>query len=135
MRDQKESLWLKYPTKTTKMLASVKLMPEAIAMLEKYKDTTRPTLLPPQAFRMLRVNMKTLRVLSGISMDLVDHVGRHSFARLVTLEEGVPIETISKMLGHINIQTKQIYPLVNPKNLFDDTDKFLEANKLFKLVL
>lgn len=39
--------------------------------------------------------MKNLRVLTGISMNLVYHVGRHSFTSLVTLEEGVPIETIS----------------------------------------
>jgi integrase len=37
------------------------------------------------------------------------HMGRHSFASLVTLEEGVPIETISKMLGHSNVRTTQIY--------------------------
>ena len=43
--------------------------------------------------------MKSLRLMAGLSQDLVDHMGRHSFASLVTLEEGVPIETISKMLG------------------------------------
>lgn len=48
-------------------------------------------------------------------MDLVYHVGRHSFASLVTLEEGVPIETISRMLGHNNIQTTQIYARVTEK--------------------
>ena len=63
------------------------------------------------------------------------HVGRHSFASLVTLEEGVPIETISKMLGHNNIQTTQIYARVTPKKLFEDMDKFIEANKDFKFVL
>ena len=60
------------------MLARVKLLPEALAMLEKYKDPTRPTLLPPQEFRVPRGNMKSLRVLSGISMDLVYHVGSHN---------------------------------------------------------
>lgn len=134
-RDEEGSLWLKYHRKKNKMLARVKLLPEALAMLEKYKDPTRPTLLPPQEFRVLRGNMKSLRVLSGISMDLVYHVGRHSFASLVTLEEGVPIETISRMLGHNNIQTTQIYARVTPKKLFEDMDKFIEANKDFKFVL
>ena len=134
-RDEEGSLWLKYHRKKNKMLARVKLLPEALAMLEKYKDPTRPTLLPPQEFRVLRGNMKSLRVLSGISMDLVYHVGRHSFASLVTLEEGVPIETISRMLGHSNIQTTQIYARVTPKKLFEDMDKFIEANKDFKFAL
>ena len=77
-RDEEGSLWLKYHRKKNKMLARVKLLPEALAMLEKYKDPTRPTLLPPQEFRVLRGNMKSLRVLSGISMDLVYHVGSHN---------------------------------------------------------
>ena len=74
-------------------------------------------------------------LLSGISMDLVYHVGRHSFASLVTLEEGVPIETISRMLGHNNIQTTQIYARVTPKKLFDDMDRYIEATKDMILIL
>ena len=134
-RDEEGCLWLKYHRKKNEMLARVKLLPEAIAMLEKYKDPTRPTLLPWQEYSILRANMKSLRVLTGICMDLVYHVGRHSFASLVTLEEGVPIETIGKMLGHNNIQTTQIYARVTPKKLFEDMDKFIEANKDFKFVL
>ena len=64
-RDEEGSLWLKYHRKKNKMLARVKLLPEALAMLEKYKDPTRPTLLPPQEFRVLRGNMKSLRELLG----------------------------------------------------------------------
>ncbi len=61
-------------------------------------------------------NMKILRVLAGIESDIVYHAGRHSFASLITLGDGVPIETISKMLGHSNIQTTQIYARVTPAN-------------------
>lgn len=63
------------------------------------------------------------------------HVGRHSFASLVTLEAGVPIETISSMLGHSNIQTTQVYARVTPKKLFEDMDRLIEATGDFKLVL
>ena len=63
------------------------------------------------------------------------HVGRHSFASLITLEEGVPIETISRMLGHTNIQTTQIYARVTPKKLFEDMDRFVDATKDLQLVL
>lgn len=64
----------------------------------------------------MRNHMKALAVLAGIKENLCYHVGRHSFASLVTLEAGVPIETISKMLGHGNIQTTQVYARVTPKN-------------------
>lgn len=56
-------------------------------------------------------------------------------ASLITLEEGVPIETISRMLGHTNIQTTQIYARVTPKKLFEDMDTFIEATKDLVLVL
>ena len=117
------------------MLARVKLLPEAIELIEKYSDNLRVTLFPPQIYSTLRSNMKGLRVLCGMTQDLVYHAGRHSFASLVTLEEGVPIETISKMLGHSNIQTTQIYARVTPKKLFEDMDKYIEATKDLELVL
>lgn len=114
--DDNGELWLKYRRKKNELLARVKLLPEAIAMLDKFKDDARETLLPVQDYRVLRANMKSLRVLAGMKADLVYHAGRHSFASLVTLEEGVPIETISRMLGHNNIQTTQVYARVTPKN-------------------
>ena len=83
----------------------------------------------------LLAHMKALAVLAGIKENLCYHVGRHSFASLVTLEAGVPIETISKMLGHSNIQTTQVYARVTPKKLFEDMDRLIEATKDFKLVL
>lgn len=134
-RDDNGDLWLKYHRKKNEMLARVKLLPEAIELLEKYRDDTRETLLPPQDYRVLRMNMKSLRVLADLSMDLVYHVGRHSFASLVTLEEGVPIETISRMLGHSNIRTTEIYARVTPKKLFEDMERFIEETKDLELVI
>jgi len=135
LTDEEGSLWLKYHRKKNEMLARVKLLPEAIALIEKYRDDSRITLFPVQDYHTLRANMKGLRVLSGMKEDLVYHAGRHSFASLVTLEEGVPIETISRMLGHSNIQTTQIYARVTPKKLFEDMDKYIEATKDLKLTL
>ena len=133
--DDDGELWLKYRRKKNELLARVKLLPEAIALLDKFKDENRPTLLPVQDYRVLRANMKSLRILAGMKADLVYHAGRHSFASLVTLEQGVPIETISRMLGHSNIQTTQVYARVTPKRLFDDMDKFIEATQDLQFIL
>ena len=133
--DDEGSLWLKYRRKKTDYLGRVKLLPEALALIGKYRDDTRITLFPPQDYHTLRANMKSLRLMAGLSQDLVYHMGRHSFASLVTLEEGVPIETISKMLGHSNIKTTQIYARVTPKRLFEDMDRFVEATRDLKLIL
>lgn len=133
--DDEGNLWLKYRRKKTDYLGRVKLLPEALALIEKYRDDTRKTLFPPQGYHTLRANMKALRLMAGLSQDLVYHMGRHSFASLVTLEQGVPIETISRMLGHSNIQTTQIYARVTPKKLFEDMDKFIDATRNLKLIL
>lgn len=133
--DEEGKLWLKYRRKKNEHLGRVKLLPEAIALIEKYKDEDRETLFPPQHYRTLRGNMKALHIMANISQDLVYHMGRHSFASLITLEEGVPIETISRMLGHQNIKTTQIYARVTPKKLFEEMDKFIEATDDLQLTL
>ena len=133
--DEEGSLWLKYRRKKTDYRARVKLLPEAIVLLEKYKDESRDTLFPVQSAEMVKANMKGLRVMAGIKEPVTYHAGRHSFASLITLEEGVPIETISRMLGHSNIQTTQIYARITPKKLFDDMDKLTEATRDLKLIL
>lgn len=133
--DEEGKLWLKYRRKKNEHLGRVKLLPEAIALIEKYKDEDQKTLFPPQHYRTLRGNMKALRIMANISQDLVYHMGRHSFASLITLEEGVPIETISRMLGHQNIKTTQIYARVTPKKLFEEMDKFIEATYDLQLTL
>ena len=133
--DDDGSLWLKYRRKKNELRASVKLLPEALALIEKYHDDNRPTLFPMVYHPNLRRHMKSLAVLAGVSSTLCYHQALHSFASLITLEAGVPIETISRMLGHSDIQTTQVYARVTPKKLFEDMDKYIEATKDLKLVL
>ena len=134
-KDSEGKLWLRYKRKKNEMLANVKLLPEAVALLEKYKENSRPTLFPPLKFQTVSANMRILRVRAGITQRISFHSGRHSFASLIALEEGVPVETISRMLGHSNIVTTQIYARVTPKKLFEDMEKFAEATKDMILVL
>ncbi|GHT35554.1 transposase [Bacteroidia bacterium] len=133
--DEEGSLWLKYARKKTDYRARIKLLPEAIALIEKYKDENRDTIFPMQSQDTVKANMKGLRIMADIKEPMTYHSGRHSFASLITLEEGVPIETISRMLGHSNIQTTQIYARVTPKKLFEDMDKFIEATRDLKLII
>ena len=134
-KDDKGDLWLKYLRKKNDYQARVKLLPEAIALIEKYRSDEREELFPMIHHPNMRRHMKGLRDLAGINCDLVYHMGRHTFGSLITLEAGVPIETISKMLGHTNLTTTQLYARVTPKKLFEDMDKFIEATSDMKLVL
>lgn len=133
--DDNSALWLKYLRKKNEHLGSVKLLPEAIALIEKYRSNERKVLFPMIHHPNLRRHMKGLRDLAGIKTDLVYHMGRHTFGSLITLEAGVPIETISKMLGHTNLTTTQLYAKVTPKKLFDDMDIFIKATSDMILVL
>ena len=133
--DDHGALWLKYRRKKNEHRASVKLLPEALTLLEKYRDDTRETLFPIIHHPNMKRHMKALAALAGIKDDLCYHQARHSFASLITLEAGVPIETISRMLGHSDISTTQVYARVSPKKLFEDMDKFIEATQDFKLIL
>lgn len=133
--DDEGSLWLKYRRKKNELRASVKLLPEALALIEKYHDDNRPTLFPMIHHPNLQRHMKSLAVLAGVSGRLCYHQARHSFASLITLEAGVPIETISRMLGHSDITTTQVYARVTPKKLFEDMDRYIEATKDLKLIL
>lgn len=133
--DEEGSFRLKYWRKKTDFQARVKLLPEAIALLEKYKDEHWESLFPIQSPEVVGFNMCGLRVMADIKQPISYHSGRHSFASLITLEEGVPIETISRMLGHNNIKTTQVYVCVTPKKLFDDMNKFIEATRDLKLIL
>ena len=133
--DEDGALWLKYRRKKNELRASVKLLPEAIALINKYHCEDRETLFPLLRWSNLRRHMKALAALAEIKDDLCYHQARHSFASLITLEAGVPIETISRMLGHSDISTTQVYARVSPKKLFEDMDKFIEATKDFQLTL
>ncbi len=135
VKDDNGALWLKYKRGKNGQLARIKLLPEAIALIEKYRDDTRNTLFPMIHNGTIKRNMQGIRILAGIKGNLSYHMSRHSFASLITLEQGVPIETVSKMLGHSDIKTTQIYARVTPKKLFEDMDKYISTTKDLRLVL
>lgn len=135
VKDDSGALWLKYQRGKNGKLCRVKLLPEAIELIEKYRSKSRKTLFPHIEHGALMWNLSSLKVMAGIDGPLTYHMGRHLFSTLITLENGVPIETVSRMLGHSDISTTQIYARVTPKKLFEDMDKYIEATKDLKLVL
>ena len=134
-KDDAGDLWLKYKRGKNGKLCRVKLLPEAIALIEKYRNESRETLFPKMEYNALKWNLQSIRQLVGMTGPLTYHMGRHSFSSLITLEGGVPIETVSKMLGHSDIKTTQIYARVTPKKLFEDMDKYIEVTTDLQLIL
>ena len=133
--DDEGALWLKFRRQKTNTLCRVKLLSEAVRLMERYQSDERTTLFAPIAYSVYLAQLKALQLRAGISIPLSAHVGRHTFATLITLERGVPIETVSRMLGHSNIQTTERYAHVTPKKLFDEFEQFLSFTEELTLTL
>jgi len=91
----------------------IPLLPEARSIIDRYKNhpfcLLRGNLLPVPSNQKMNEYLKEIAVLCGINKAMTSHVARHTFATTVTLQNGVPIETVSKMLGYTNILTTQFY--------------------------
>lgn len=114
--------WISSIRQKTKVAFTVKLLPVAKAILEKYRIPTNRFngLLPGNPDRVFPVAslkssdacLKQIARQCGITKNLKFHTARHTFATTVTLMNGIPLETVSKMLGHKYTTTTHIYAKV-----------------------
>lgn len=116
--------WISKNRQKTGIKESVPLLPIALDIIERYKDDehciTFDKLLPVNSNQKYNAYLKELADICGIQKYLTTHIARHTFATTVTLANGVPIETVSSMLGHTNIRTTQIYAKVVEQKVSDD---------------
>ena len=125
VRDDEGALWLKFNRQKTGVLSRVKLLPEALRLINRLSDEGRDTLLPHINYLTYQSHLKVLRLRAGIALPFTSHTARHTFATLVTLEQGVSIETVSKMLGHSNVSMTERYAKVTPQKLFEEFDRLI----------
>ena len=94
---------------------AIPLLPIALAIITKYDYV-----LPYYSNQHFNRYLKELAEICNINKKITTHVGRHTFATTVCLSQGVPIETVSKMLGHTNISTTQIYAKITDRKIAKD---------------
>ncbi|MBF1593975.1 MAG: tyrosine-type recombinase/integrase, partial [Prevotella sp.] len=135
VRDDEENLWMKFNRKRIGVLCRIKLLPEAIRIIEKYRGEERERLLPQMKYATYQSYLKALRLREGIAFPFTTHTARHTFATLIMLEQGVPIETVSKMLGHTNVSMTERYAKVTPQKLFEEFDRFLSFTEDLRLTI
>ena len=125
VRDDEGALWLKFSRQKTGVLCRIKLLPEALRLMNRLSDERRNTLLPHIHYTTYQSHLKALRLRAGITLPFTTHTARHTFATLITLEQGVPIETVSKMLGHSTVRMTERYAKVTPQKLFEEFDRLI----------
>lgn len=108
----------------TDTASRIPLLPVAKDILNKYAHEPEiihsGRLLPKLTNQRLNSYLKEISDLCGFNKELTFHCARHTFATTVTLTNGVPIETVSKMLGHKSLRTTQIYAKILDNKVSDD---------------
>ncbi|HSU51966.1 MAG TPA: site-specific integrase [Segetibacter sp.] len=116
--------WLITSRQKTGTPVKIPLLPKAKDIIEKYRNNPKSlndgTLFPNISNQRLNGYLKEMADVCGIDKNLTFHLARHTFATTITLSNGVPIESVSKMLGHTKITTTQVYAKVIESKLSDD---------------
>ncbi len=119
-------------TKTDEPL-KIPLLPQAKEIIEKYADEPdimeAGRLVPIYSNHMINRTLKEIIKVCGIRKNITFHVARHTFATAITLSNGVPIETVSKLLGHSKLSTTQIYAKVVEKKVGEDMQNLMNHYK------
>jgi site-specific recombinase XerD len=116
--------WLITSRQKTDTDVRMPLLPQAEQLIEKYRNHPKSiffgTLFPVISNQKMNAYLKEIADVCGITKPVTFHIARHTFATTVTLSNGVPIESVSKMLGHTTIRTTQIYAKVLERKLSED---------------
>ena len=124
--------WIFTHRQKTESASKIPVLPVTQMIIDKYADhpqsINEDKLLPILSNQKMNAYLKEIAAVCGIEKELTFHIARHTFATTVTLTNGVPIESVSKMLGHKNLRTTQHYAKVLDKKVSEDMkilrDKF-----------
>jgi len=119
--------WINSHRQKTSIPVKIPLLNKAIEIIEKYKThpntLSKENLFPTISNQKLNSYLKEIADVCQIQKNITFHIARHTFATTVTLSNGVPIETVSKLLGHSKITTTQIYAKVIERKVSEDMQK------------
>lgn len=128
--------WIHTSRRKTDNPVKVPLLPKAVVLIEKYKNNPKAihngTLFPKISNQKLNSYLKEIADICGITKNVTFHLARHTFATTVTLSNGVPLATVSKLLGHSKITSTQIYAKVIESKVSDDMKRLKEQLVIIK---
>ncbi|SNR46025.1 Site-specific recombinase XerD [Lutibacter agarilyticus] len=116
--------WIRKNRTKTNTLSRIPLLPIPENIIEKYNEhplrTIKGHILPLPSNQKTNAYLKEIAAICKIKKNLTFHMARHTFATTITLTNGVPIETVSKMLGHKDLKTTQHYAKILDKKISND---------------
>jgi len=116
--------WIFKNRQKTDTTSKIPLLPMAQEIINKYENhpvcINEDCLLPIFSNQKMNAYLKEIADICEVNKDLTFHIARHTFATTVTLSNGVPLETVSKMLGHTNLKTTQHYAKILDRKISDD---------------
>ena len=123
-------LWVLTSREKTETTSNIPLLPKALEIIEQYRNypasAVKGAVLPVLSNQKMNSYLKEIADLCEIAKDLTFHMARHTFATTITLANNVPIETVSKMLGHTDIKTTQHYAKLLDTRVGSDMEKLQE---------
>ncbi|MGG7035762.1 MAG: site-specific integrase [Flavobacterium sp.] len=116
--------WIFTHRQKTESASKIPILPVTQLIIDKYTDNPKcinsNKLLPILSNQKMNAYLKEIADLCKINKELTFHIARHTFATTITLTNGVPIESVSKMLGHKNLKTTQHYAKIVDKKVSED---------------
>lgn len=130
------TVWVKAAREKTGVSFEIPLLDLPRHIINKYRDIMPDgRLLPMYGNSELNKELKLLATVCGIDRKLTFHMARHNFGTHITLSLGVPIETVSRMMGHRRLMTTQIYAHVTDRKVDEDTKQLRKLSASRKLEL
>jgi site-specific recombinase XerD len=133
--------WIFTHRQKTESASKIPILPVTQMIIDKYENNpqciSEDKLLPILSNQKMNAYLKEIAGVCEIEKELTFHIARHTFATTVTLTNGVPIESVSKMLGHKNLRTTQHYAKVLDRKVSEDMqilrDKFINKQSILNL--
>lgn len=118
-------MWLRINRGKTNQPSTMKLFDIPKRLIEKYDDSTSSYIFPVSSNQKVNAYQKELADICGIQKTVTFHTARHSAASLA-LSNGMPMESVAKMLGHKNVRMTQLYAKITDMKLSKDMDNLEE---------
>lgn len=122
--------WIFTSREKTAKPVKIPILPKAMEIIKKYVINAECSgyLLPVYSNQKTNEYLKEIAKSVKLGKKLTFHVARHTFATTVTLSKGIPMETVSKLLGHSKLSTTQIYARVLESKLSSDMERIMGTN-------